>query len=66
MIAINDIKLYPMTMDIYGSRTHQAYVDSLADFIENELYFGRRIDFATMRQLIDYTEQRQQNQEIAR
>lgn len=56
MINAEDIKLYPMTMDVLGKRTHQEYVDSMSNKIK-ELYYDYRMDFEDIYKLVEYTEQ---------
>lgn len=56
MISAEDIKLYPMTMDLSGKRTHQEYVDSMSNKIK-ELYYDYRMEFEDIYKLVKYTEQ---------
>lgn len=58
-VVADDIKLYPMTQDVLGQRTHQEYVDQTARFIIHELIIDRRIDFYSLKQLVNYAEQNQ-------
>lgn len=56
MIKAEDIRLYPMTIDVTGRRTHEQYVDDMASIFVR-IVTGYRLDFETQRQLIDYAEQ---------
>ncbi len=56
MITANDIKLYPMTVDVIGARTHEEYVDNMASMIVS-MVVGYRLDYSELRKLIDYSEQ---------
>lgn len=60
MVGMNvkpsDIKLYPMTMDVRGERTHEQYVDAMAKWLVSEV-IGYRLDYAELRKLVDYAEQ---------
>lgn len=56
MINIDHIKLYPMTQDVKGQRTHQQYVDSMALML-HELKMGYRLDNDTILQLLEYGDQ---------
>ena len=55
MIA-SDIRLYPMTMDVTGKRTHQQYVDEMAKMLIN-IHCNYRLEWEDFRKLIDYAEQ---------
>lgn len=56
-IKAEDIRLYPMTMDVNGQRTHQEYVDSMANKIR-EIYYDYRMEFEDIIKLVHYTEQK--------
>lgn len=59
MIKPEDIRLYPMTQDVMGKRTHKQYVDQMAAKVA-ELYYDYRIDFEDIHKLVDYVKQRQE------
>jgi hypothetical protein len=56
MINPDDIKLWPMTMDVRGDRSHTEYVDSLAKWIVNNV-IGFKLSYDSFRMLIDYAEE---------
>lgn len=56
MIDAKDIKLYPMTADVTGRRTHQEYVDEMASMLVG-IVIGYRLDYGTFRKLLDYAEE---------
>lgn len=57
-MSINDkdISLYPMTMDIYGERTHAEYVDSMAAMLMR-IMRDYRVTPETMVQLVQYADE---------
>ena len=50
-----DIRLYPMTQDVYGERTHEQYVDSMAAAIIAAVC-DYRLEYKEFRKLLDYAE----------
>lgn len=56
MITPDMIKLYPMSMDVNGSRTHEEYVDTMAKIFV-DLYYDYRLDYSAMQLLVMYAEQ---------
>lgn len=56
MITPEDIRLYPMTQDVTGQRTHEEYVNSMANMVLN-LMIDYRLDPDTLYKLALYAMQ---------
>lgn len=56
MIKPENIRLYPMTQDVMGKRTHEEYVNVMANKI-GELYYDYRMEFEDIHKLVEYVEQ---------
>lgn len=52
----NSIKLYPMTQDVSGKRTHEQYVDQMASMIVR-MVIDYRLDYSDLKALVIYAEQ---------
>jgi chromosome condensin MukBEF MukE localization factor len=52
-ISHEDIKLYPMTQDVSGMRTHKEYVETMARMV-GDIMCGYRLDPETLHQLAIY------------
>ena len=60
MVRPEDIRLYPMTMDVRGQRTHEEYVNEMADMMER-IHCDYRIEWDTFHQLVTYAQQRRES-----